>query len=143
MAVIFSDYKFCEEKCNKKGYVSKIHCLDMTNKKKRKNKSIARYAFKFLSFIFIFWGVVILEVFTKIHVWYDKIISVAKLDKIFSAHALCFILSFRHLVLLCRVNSKLCHLVKHILHKREWSCKRLWHHDWNISRGQLHLQSCL
>ena len=50
LAVIFSDYKFCEEKCNKKGYVSKIHCLDMTNKK----KSIARYAFQFLSFIFIF-----------------------------------------------------------------------------------------
>ena len=54
LAVIFSDYKFCEEKCNKKVYVSKIHCLDMTNKKKEKEKSIARYAFLFLSFIFIF-----------------------------------------------------------------------------------------
>ncbi|KAK7824677.1 putative disease resistance protein, partial [Quercus suber] len=37
----------------------------------------------------------------------------------------------------------MCHLGKHILHKREWSCKRFWHHDWNISRGQLHLRSCL
>ncbi|KAF3958318.1 hypothetical protein CMV_016770 [Castanea mollissima] len=37
----------------------------------------------------------------------------------------------------------MCHLGKHILHKREWSCKRFWHHDWNITRGQLHLQSRL
>ena len=114
----------------------------MTNKKKEKEKSIARYAFQFVFYFHFFRGSNSRS-FTRSHVWYHKIISVAKLGKIFSAHAVFHSIIPSSYFIVQGELQTMCHLGKHILHKREWSCKRFWHHDWNISRGQLHLQSCL